>query len=141
MNSGPVEYIQLYNAMWPTFNTSGSQARAIIKRLPSIELDSEVLSLCAVIYCVHLFLVPRHRREGHHIGVVCSSKQACFVCEDWINVMTAKGFGSFKIGRWATSTFAVRLFGACSSLQFLIYNFKCLHKSETASQYSLAAHK
>jgi hypothetical protein len=45
MNSGPVEYIQLYSAMWPTFNTSGSQARAIIKRLSLIELDSKVCQL------------------------------------------------------------------------------------------------
>lgn len=25
INSGPVEYIELYNTMWPTFSTAGSQ--------------------------------------------------------------------------------------------------------------------
>lgn len=28
VNSGPVEYIELYETMWPTFNTAGSQVRA-----------------------------------------------------------------------------------------------------------------
>lgn len=41
-DTGPREYISLYAAMWPTFTTTGAQARAIIDRLPAIELDSNV---------------------------------------------------------------------------------------------------
>jgi hypothetical protein len=29
INSGPVEYIQLYNTMWPTFTTAGAQVSPI----------------------------------------------------------------------------------------------------------------
>jgi hypothetical protein len=42
MDTGPKEYISLYTSMWPSFTTTGAKARAIIDRLPAIELDSEV---------------------------------------------------------------------------------------------------
>jgi hypothetical protein len=41
-DTGPVEYILLYSATWPNFDTAGAQLRGIVDRLVSIELDTRV---------------------------------------------------------------------------------------------------
>jgi hypothetical protein len=50
-DSGPAEYLPLYSAMWPTFTTSGSQARAIVDRLPAIELNSQACFVSLFRHC------------------------------------------------------------------------------------------
>lgn len=43
-NTGPVEYVLLYLAAWPNFDTAGAQARGIVDRVSTIELDTRVRS-------------------------------------------------------------------------------------------------
>lgn len=65
INSGPVEYIELYNAMWPTFTTAGSQVRCLSLLSFSLLLIALLLNLeCKANSQKKKGLKPESRMDG-----------------------------------------------------------------------------
>jgi hypothetical protein len=76
VNSGPVEYIELYEAMWPTFNTAGSQAR-LHACLPRAAQPPQLTS-----YPVLRRSAAAHRESVPSIAMPCRNAvtQRCATC-------------------------------------------------------------